>query len=391
MYLLAEWESGKMDTLKQFLKRPGTYVGMIVALSFQLIFFCVWLTAYDGVNERADQMRIAIVNEDANIGSKIAEGLQRNLPFQVKAEHSVEKANKEMNDHVYDMIIEIPASFSKDINETGKSNLNFHINQANAMMAKQMMEGAAKQIRDNVNKEVASYKKQVIVGKLQAVGHENVEVIKGLTEDSIGFTVHKVNDVKGFSVNMVPLMIVLASFVGAMIMSMELSKVAKEVKSSWSNFLSRQIINGTVSILLACITIGLMKGFQIEMHETVWSIWVFQAIVFFAFLSLTQMFLTVFGNAGMIFNIISLSLQLVSSGVIVPHEMLSKTYQTIGGLFPATYAANGYYTIIFGGVSLERNIISLLVIVLVTQSVAVMTLAIKGMVKGRRSSVVKEA
>ena len=391
MYLLAEWESGKMDTLKQFLKRPGTYVGMIVALSFQLIFFCVWLTAYDGVNERADQMRIAIVNEDANIGSKIAEGLQRNLPFQVKAEHSVEKANKEMNDHVYDMIIEIPASFSKDINETGKSNLNFHINQANAMMAKQMMEGAAKQIRDNVNKEVASYKKQVIVGKLQAVGHENVEVIKGLTEDSIGFTVHKVNDVKGFSVNMVPLMIVLASFVGAMIMSMELSKVAKEVKGSWSNFLSRQIINGTVSILLACITIGLMKGFQIEMHETVWSIWVFQAIVFFAFLSLTQMFLTVFGNAGMIFNIISLSLQLVSSGVIVPHEMLSKTYQTIGGLFPATYAANGYYTIIFGGVSLERNIISLLVIVLVTQSVAVMTLAIKGMVKGRRSSVVKEA
>ncbi|MED1300299.1 hypothetical protein BK704_22960 [[Bacillus thuringiensis] serovar konkukian] len=380
-----------MDTLKQFLKRPGTYVGMVVALSFQIIFFCVWLTAYDGVNERADQMRIAIVNEDVNIGNKIAEGLQRNLPFQVKAERSVEKANKEMNDHVYDMIIEIPASFSKDINETGKSNLNFHINQANAMMAKQMMEGAAKQIRDNVNKEVASYKKQAIVGKLQAVGPENVEVIKGLTEDSIDFTVHKVNDTKGFSVNMVPLMIVLASFVGAMIMSMELSKVAKEVKGSWSNFLSRQIINGTVSILLACITIGLMKGFQIEMHETVGSIWVFQAIVFFAFLSLTQMFLTAFGNAGMIFNIISLSLQLVSSGVIVPHEMLSKTYQTIGELFPATYAANGYYTIIFGGVSLERNIISLLVIVLVTQSVAVMTLAIKGMVKGRRSSVVKEA
>ncbi len=343
-----------MDTLKQFLKRPGTYVGMVVALSFQLIFFCVWLTAYDGVNERADQMRIAIVNEDVNIGNKIAEGLQRNLPFQVKAERSVEKANKEMNDHVYDMIIEIPASFSKDINETGKSNLNFHINQANAMMAKQMMEGAAKQIRDNVNKEVASYKKQAIVGKLQAVGHENVEVIKGLTEDSIGFTVHKVNDAKGFSVNMVPLMIVLASFVGAMIMSMELSKVAKEVKGGWSNFLSRQIINGTASILLACITIGLMKGFQIEMHETVGSIWVFQAIVFFAFLSLTQMFLTVFGNAGMIFNIISLSLQLVSSGVIVPHEMLSKTYQTIGELFPATYAANGYYTIIFGGVSLRE-------------------------------------
>ncbi|MGX5502470.1 YhgE/Pip domain-containing protein [Bacillus wiedmannii] len=378
-----------MDTLKQFLKRPGTYVGMVVALSFQLIFFCVWLTAYDGVNERADQMRIAIVNEDGNIGSKIAEGLQRNVPFQVKSEQSVEKANKAMNDRVYDMIIEIPASFSKDINETGKSNLNFHINQADAMMAKQLMEGAAKQIRDNVNKEITSYKKQAIVGKLQAVGPENVEVIKGLTEDSIGFTVHRVNDAKGFSANMVPLMMVLASFVGAMIMSMELSKVAKEVKNGWSNFVSRQVINSTVSILLACITISLMKGFQIEIHEAVWSIWMFQAIVFFAFLSLTQMFITVFGNAGMIFNIISLSLQLVSSGVIVPHEMLSKTYQTIGELFPATYAANGYYTIIFGGISLEKNIISLLVIILVTQLVAVITVSIKGIVK-RRSYVVKE-
>ncbi|HDR7516653.1 YhgE/Pip domain-containing protein [Bacillus mobilis] len=378
-----------METLKQFLKRSGTYIGIVVALSFQLIFFCVWLTAYDGVNERADQMRIAIVNEDGNIGSKIAEGLQRNLPFQMKAEQSVEKANKAMNDHVYDMIIEIPASFSKDINETGKSNVNFHINQANAMMAKQLMEGAAKQIRDNVNKEITSYKKQAIVGKLQAVGPENIEVIKGVTEDSIGFTVHKVNDAKGFSANMVPLMMVLASFVGAMIMSMELSKVAKEVKNGWSNFVSRQVINGTVSILLACITIGLMRGFQIELHEAVWSIWVFQAIVFFAFLSLTQMFITVFGNAGMIFNIISLSLQLVSSGVIVPHEMLSKTYQTIGELFPATYAANGYYTIIFGGVSLEKNIISLLVIILVTQLVAVITVSIKGIVK-RRSHLVKE-
>ncbi|MFK4294279.1 YhgE/Pip-like protein [Bacillus sp. RC240] len=379
-----------MDTLKQFLKRPGTYVGMVVALSFQLIFFCVWLTAYDGVDERADQMRIAIVNGDANIGSKMAEGLRKNLPFQAEKETSMEKAKEKMNNHAYDMIIEIPASFSKDINEAGKTNLNFHINQANAMMAKQMMEGAAKQIRDNVNKETASYKKQEIVGKLQAVGYENVEVMKGLTEDSIGFTVHKVNDAKGFSVNMVPLMIVLASFVGAMIMSMELSKVAKEVKNGWSNFVSRQIINGTVSILLACITIGLMEGFQIEMHETVWSILMFQAIVFFAFLSLTQMFITVFGNAGMIFNIISLSLQLVSSGVIVPHAMLSKTYQTIGELFPATYAANGYYTIIFGGISLEENIISLLLIILVTQLVAGITIGIKGIVK-RRSSVVKEA
>ena len=91
----------------------------------------------------------------------------------------------------------------------------------------------------------------------------------------------------------------------------------------------------------------------------------------------------------MIFNIISLSLQLVSSGGIVPHEMLSKTYQTIGELFPAIYAANGYYTIIFWGAGLEKNIISLLLVILVTQLIAGIILGIKGMGKGR-SPVVKE-
>ena len=53
------------------------------------------------------------------------------------------------------------------------------------------------------------------------------------------------------------------------------------------------------------------------------------------------------------------------------------------GLFPATYAANGYYTIIFGGVNLEKNIISLLFIILVTQLVAGIAIGIKGIVKGR--------
>ncbi|WP_255266620.1 YhgE/Pip domain-containing protein [Bacillus cereus] len=117
-----------MNILQRFLKMPGTYIGIVVALAFQLIFFCVWLTAYDGVNERADQMQIAIVNQDTNMGSKIGEELKENLPFQVTKEKSMETAKGEMDKHSYDMIIEIPASFSKDISEKGKTDLNFHYN-----------------------------------------------------------------------------------------------------------------------------------------------------------------------------------------------------------------------------------------------------------------------
>ncbi|HDX9589062.1 TPA: ABC transporter permease [Bacillus pseudomycoides] len=376
-----------MNTLKQFFKIPGTYVGIVVALAFQLIFFCVWLTAYDGVYERANEMRIAIVNQDANMGSKIAQGLQNNLPFQVKNEKSMEKAKEEMDKHVYDMIIEIPASFSKDISEKRKADLNFHINQASAMMAKQMMEGAAKQVRDNVNKEVSSYKQQAAAGKLQAMEPGSAEAIKGLTEDSVGFAIHKVNDAKGFSINMVPLMIVLASFVGAMIMSMELYKASQLVERGLGNFFSRQLINMVVAVVLATITVILMKFFHIQMQESIFTVWLFQTIVFFAFLSLTQMFLNLFGNAGMLFNILSLSLQLVSAGVMVPHVMLSHTYQTIGTLLPATYAADGYYTIIFGGESLTKNIMYLCMIIVVTQIIAVIGYKISILLKRNQAAI----
>lgn len=377
-----------MNTLKQFFKIPGTYVGIVVALAFQLIFFCVWLTAYDGVYERANEMRIAIVNQDANMGSKIAQGLQNNLPFQVKKERSIEKAKEEMDKHAYDMIIEIPPSFSKDISEKGKANLKFHINQASAMMAKQMMEGAAKQVRDNVNKEISGYKQQAVAGKLQVMDQGIAAAIKGLTEDSVGFAIYKVNDAKGFSINMVPLMIVLASFVGAMIMSMELSKASQIVERGLGNFFSRQLINVVVAVVLAIITVILMKFFHIQMQKPIFTVWLFQTIVFFAFLSLTQMFLNLFGNAGMLFNILSLSLQLVSAGVMVPHVMLSHTYQTIGTLLPATYAADGYYTIIFGGESLTKNIMYLCMIIVVTQIIAVIGYKISISLK-RNQAVIK--
>ena len=50
----------------------------------------------------------------------------------------------------------------------------------------------------------------------------------------------------------------------------------------------------------------------------------------FSFLSVTQMFIVLFGPAGMVFNIISLSIQLVTFGVIVPKALLSNFYQTVG-------------------------------------------------------------
>lgn len=111
--------------------------------------------------------------------------------------------------------------------------------------------------------------------------------------------------------------------------------------------------------------------FNIHLNETIFKASIFQILVFFSFLSFTQMFVVLFGFAGMVFNILSLSLQLVTFGVIVPKEMLSNFYQTIGSFLPASYVANGYYTLTFGGESLSTDMMPLLLVSVITLFVSV--------------------
>lgn len=59
------------------------------------------------------------------------------------------------------------------------------------------------------------------------------------------------------------------------------------------------------------------------------ALWSFESLFLLTFAFVAQMFLTLFGNAGMLFNIAMLSLQLVSSGAIVPRELLSNFYHSL--------------------------------------------------------------
>ncbi len=382
-----------MKTLKQFFKHPETIIGISTAVAFLLIFFCVWMTAYDGVNNRIDKLKIGFVNEDQQIGSMIEKKVVKNVPFEVKMYQSIDSAKKDMNQSKLDMVMHIPAIFSSRLQENGKPEINYFINQANATLAKQIMDGAAKNITQSINENVYNYKQQLILSNLQEQLGKNIpsnelaqEFSKGISQaleslniQSVQTTVEKTNNVDGFAPTMVPMMMVLASYVGSMIMSLNMNIVSSKIKSNynkWSIFLVRQIINIGASILLSGITLLLFAIFNIELHTSIMESGIFQIFVYFSFLSLTQMFVILFGPGGMLFNILALSLQLVTSGVIIPKTMLSSFYQTIGSYLPATYASNGYYSLIFGGMSLTTEMMALLIVSAVTLFVALFRIAL---------------
>lgn len=387
-----------MKTLKSFFKHRETFIGIATAFAFLLIFFCVWMTAYDGVTDRVDQLKVGLVNENQQIGKTIEKNLEKNLPFKVKSYDSLAYAKEDMNERNLDMVIQIPENFSNLLEQNNSTEIKYFINQANSSMTKQIMAGATKDITQTINKNIYTYKQKLILSNLpkelstaipseelaQKLSENILKTLNSLNIDSVQSSVKKTNNTEGFAATMLPLLIVLASWVGAMIMSLNLNSVATKLKNihgKWSIFLTRQFINIVVSIILAVVTLLFMSLFDIKLNTNVFETWMFQSLVFFSFLSLTQMFVVLFGPAGMVFNIILLSLQLVTFGVIVPKTMLSDFYQTVGSYFPATYVADGYYTVIFGGKDLSHDMNILLLVSIITICIAMGRIAIQKNIK----------
>lgn len=385
-----------MNGLKRLFNVRETYIGILAAIAFQLIFFCVWMTAYDGVNDRIGNLNIAIVNEDALIGEEIATEITRKIPLNVEQYVQIEKAKSAMNERKVDMIVQIPATLTESLKAGLTPEITYWINQSNASLSKSLMESSALQLNDQLNQHLFSMQKIEVTGLLaqqlhtlplhdelaNSIGENILSAIDILNDKPIETLIKKTNHVDGFAANFVPLMIIISSFVGAMVLTMQLEAAAgslKEVTTKWELFFARQMINFATAFLLAFLTMGLMNAFQIQYQESFLIVYLFQSILFWAFLSLAQVFVLLFGNPGMLLNIFALSLQLVTSGVLVPKALLSEWYIKISSLLPATYGADGYYTILFGGNSsnIIENIQHLLSIICITLLVALGATAVK--------------
>lgn len=382
--------------LQALFKIRETYIGIVATIAFQLIFFSIWMTAYDGLNDRTDNLTIGYISEDAAFGQEVIDGLKKSLPFASKDFTSIDRAEKDLENRYIHMIIHIPANFTAQLKAGKEANIIYFINQANASLAKTMMEGVAKQTTNEVNHQLYPVQQGEIVKAFsqqfsQLPMEQNsallvqdtvTTTIMGVKDRIVESTIIKTNDAKGFAANFVPLMVIISSFVGAMVMIMQHQQAAQMVQDSvskWSLFFARQLLNFAVAFILPLLTIGLMQLFAISSDESLFTIYFFQAFMFWAFLCLAQVFVILFGNLGMIFNICALSLQLVTSGVLVPNAMLSDFYHRVASLLPSTYGADGYYTIIFGGntESLISNSSALGMIIVVTLAIAIISVALK--------------
>lgn len=369
-----------LQALQAYLKKPATKIGIMTAMMFQIIFSLIWMTGYEGVNDNTKQLKIAVVNDDPGFGRKVEEQLTKSLPFQLISERSADKAKEMLNGREVQMVLHIPAEFTKQLQTPGQqAKINYTINESNPALIKSMMQSVAGGVTASVGKEAAIAGAQAILVQAHIPPQEAAAMARGLT-DKVAANLEFTNPVQGMHNQMIPMMMVLASFVGAMIMGMNLQQATGMLGagySKWSKFGARVFINAVSAVLIALVGSSLVVALGGQMGSGFLAFWLFQALFLMTFMFFSQMFLIVFGMAGMLFNISMLSIQLVSSGAMVPRELLGGFYFTISQYLPATYAVEGAMNLLFGGPGTARDIGALALIMTVCAAVGLLATGLR--------------
>ncbi|MFB0844468.1 YhgE/Pip domain-containing protein [Paenibacillus oleatilyticus] len=355
------------QALRAYLKKPATIIGIVTAMMFQIIFSLVWMSGYQGVNENVKQLKIAVVNEDQGVGKRVEEQLVSSLPFRMISEPSLSRAQEKLNNREVQMVLHLPADFSKQLQAQGeKGRIDYYINESNPALIKSIMQGVANGVTATVGKEAAAMGMQAVLVQANVPAAQAQSVAQGIS-DKVQSNIESINPVQGMHNQMVPMMMVLASYVGAMIMGMNLQQATAMLGPSfsrWSKFGARVIINVVSAVFIALIGSSLVVAMGGQTAAGFVSLWLFQALFLMTFMFFSQMFLIVFGMAGMLFNIAMLSIQLVSSGAMVPRELLGGFYHTFSEYLPATYAVDGGMNVLFGGPSVSADARALVAIML---------------------------
>src|SRR5699024_11887942 len=294
-----------MQLLKSLFKQKETILGLSAAIAFQLIFVFVWLTGYDGVYERIDQFTIGVVNEDSTLGENITNQLKNEASFEVKIFEELPQAKQDLDERAIQMLIHLPNTMTEQLQSNEDVLIHYYINQSVPTLTKQIMETSANKLNQAINEQVRETANQELVETIpqmilaESPNTDKKEITEEITTQVAtlkheNFTIDpvqanniKTNDKEGFSLTMVPLLIVLASYIGAMLISQHLQITETKLRHEYSKsslFIGRQIINMMAAILISLLTVSLMYLFNIKIDHNLFAFWGFQALLMFSFL-----------------------------------------------------------------------------------------------------------
>lgn len=371
---------------RKFLISKGVIGAFIIVIFYGLLMVGVYLSGYQAVPDRVDQLPVAVVNED-NDSTNLKNQLTDLLPFKhVKTDLSLETAKKDLNDRKIYLIINIPKDFNKHLKTLDKpsqSQLKFYINYANPMTSVSAMEAVAKSIGANVQKSVLIQQGKGILsaaelGQLEtqtkaliAANPAQKDVILKQADttkeaattkindaytniaQSYKYTIVKINKVpSGMHHTMAPFFITLAIYIGSMIGAMLIVTAYKSFApliGHWRSYLYTEIAIVLISILAPLLVVGLSKALLHFDTSAYWHLWINHSIELFAGLNVNLIFSLILGQIGIMINMPFMIMQVVSGAGLIPRPILPGFFKAISNISPCFYSIRADYNVLYGG------------------------------------------
>jgi hypothetical protein len=351
---------------------------------YPVILVNVFMPGYGGILHRVDHMRMAIVNHDPHLGQEIISGLRTHAPVKVSVLPSMQTAEKALENRSVQLILRIPTNMTPQIRSYHPATLSFVLDNSNPVMVNDIMDSVGRSIAKAVNTQVASQILRQMFTKTPP--HSKASPIRTLTPP-MGFLVQPIHaswtaihPAAGFAQEMIPLMFLIGFSVGGMALATNLEAAALQLPSGirkWPPFVIRSVAIIGISLIVSGVSTFMVSVATGPFTQGFIPIWTFEWLASASFMYVAQIATLLFGPRGIVANLVVLIISIVSSGAIVPPQLLSAYFLGLRRILPGTYAVNGTFNVLFGGTGTTEDVVRLFSIVIVSILLSALIVLVK--------------
>lgn len=342
---------------KQFLKTKGAIAAIFMGIFYSIAMLGIFLPGYSAIPGNVDQLKIAIVNDDAGeVGEGIAGQLKENLPFKdVETNLTNKQALGDLEHNDLALVVHIPETFSEDVqNGESSSAIDFSINEAGAQMVSSTMTSVVAEINSQLS---AQFSQQTAQGVLMNfnVPEEQATKMAAQIETAYAGNLVSINEVPdGMNNGMLPMFLSMVGYVGAMIGAMQLIGAFRENRSKGSKtrlFTYVQLTALIVAVASTLVALGITYLINQPSGDLFLEMAGQQILNYMVCFNFAAILIFLFGEGGMILNLPILLFQTLANGATMPREMMYLPYEWISYISPMYYSVQAYTANLFGSIS----------------------------------------
>lgn len=352
--------------MKSFFKNKGIAAGIFMMIFYQIIMITVFMSGYSAVPKNVTEMTVAIVNEDEQSGVNFVEQLEKQLPFHIVTNVSLEQAKQQLEDRDIQFIMHIPQNFTQLLSEQGEqAGLDYYVNQSNPATINSTMQSVMTQINDNIRSQIQTQSMEGILKSLNVPDEQAKELTDGVMNKITSNVVASNPQPAGMHNQMAPMFLTMGMYVGAMIYSMMSVSALTGLKGKmgkWKAFFSLQGVNALLALIIPLVGVTIYFAVQGYGAETFMKVWLIHAMELFAAIEFTSIFCMLLGQAGMLLNMPLLLIQTISNGAVMSQDIMPGFFRMFSHISVMFYTVQLDYNMLFGGGKTGEYLLGLILV-----------------------------